>query len=667
MVTTIRRSGQKDDSVERRVRILHLAAEPLDRKLVQPMLVPGESFAELDNVSSLPDFRRALERGGYALILSDLNVPEPERQEALRLASERCPDVPFVLGSPPPEEMPAPNPAETRSPRSAEDYRLAAEELQAIMGAAPTGLMVAHDPQCYYMTGNAPAHEVLGVPSGENISATPDGQERSPFFCLYHEGREFRSDELPMQRACARGVVVRDVEQEVVRRDGTRRCILVNAAPLYGTDGAIRGAVGALVDITDRKRAEAQLEESEARLRLAVDTAELGTYERNLVTNEVVLNAKCRELLGATDGRPLPGNVAHRVVHPEDRRRVFAAAARALNPVLRENCAAEFRLLRPDGTLRWVAGRGRVVFDDTVHPARPLKFLGVLQDITERKGAEQALRQREAWLAQAKSDLEQRVEERTGELRRTMAEMEQISYSMVHDLRAPLRAVESFGCILAAEAGQKLSPEACELLGKMRAAAKRMDLLVRDVLNYSKMVREPLPLRPVDLGTLVRGIVETYPDFQSPKAEVNLVQPLPLVLGNESALTQCFSQLLHNAVKFTKPNCRPQVRIWAQWAPAAGAASRGATDRAQSAWDSAAPWVRVMVEDNGIGIEPQLQDKLFGVFQQLQRSPEGTGMGLAIVKKAAERMGGRVGVDSQPGAGSRFWLELRACPDAESP
>jgi PAS domain S-box-containing protein len=382
-----------------------------------------------------------------------------------------------------------------------------------------------------------------------------------------------------------------------------------------------------------------QLRESEARLRLAVETAELGTYERDLLTNQMTLNPACRKILGVSDG-PLPLDVANRSAHPDDKERVLAAVARAFDPALREICAAEFRILRPDGTVRWVAGRGRVVFDESAEPPRGLKFIGVLNDITDRKLAEEGLIRAREDLSRVVADLERQVSKRTAELQEAVVELEQLSYSMIHDLRAPLRSIQSFGGVVAQDSTSQLSPDARDLVHKMRAAANRMDRLIVDVLNYTKVISGDLPLGPVDVGALVSGIAQTYPDLQPPKSHLRVAPDLPLVIGNEAALTQCMAQMMHNAVRFSKPGQAARIDI------------RG---------EKVGPeWFRIIVEDNGIGIAPGFQQKVFGMFQRLSTAAEGTGVGLAIVKKAAERMGGRVGVESELGKGSRFWIELKA-------
>src|SRR5262249_289523 len=143
----------------------------------------------------------------------------------------------------------------------------------------------------------------------------------------------------------------------------------------------------------------------------------------------------------------------------------------------------------------------------------------------------------------------------------------------------------------------------------------------------------------VDLDKLVDGIIKDYPSLQPSKADIEVRKPLHQVKGNEAFLTQCISNLLSNGVKFVKPGDRPRVRVWTQ-----------------ESRDS----VRVCFEDNGIGIAVENQHRIFDIFQRMHshKEYEGTGIGLAIVKKAAERMNGRVGVDSNVGKGSRFWLEL---------
>jgi signal transduction histidine kinase len=198
--------------------------------------------------------------------------------------------------------------------------------------------------------------------------------------------------------------------------------------------------------------------------------------------------------------------------------------------------------------------------------------------------------------------------------------------------------------MIEAEAADRLNAENRSYLARMKIAAARMDHLIVDVLSYSRIVRGELTLHPVNLSDLLGGIVETYPALSPFQAKIKVPPDLPLVQGNEAALTQCFSNLLDNAVKFVKPGQIPQINI------------KGEKDGG---------WIRIWVEDNGIGIPKTFQKQLFGMFQRGSNSQEGTGIGLAIVRKTVERMGGRVGVISEPDQGSRFWIELKSADSME--
>ena len=268
---------------------------------------------------------------------------------------------------------------------------------------------------------------------------------------------------------------------------------------------------------------------------------------------------------------------------------------------------------------------------------------GQIGQFIERKRADEALQKAQAELKEHATKLEHTVAQRTAKLRETVEDLEAFSYSIAHDMRAPLRSMQGFAGILEQDYGDKLDEKAHGYLQRLGSAAARMDRLIVDILNYSQVVRGELDLGIVDTHKLVLDIIHSYPQFERTHADISIEGRLPLVLANEAALTQVMSNLLGNAVKFVKPGLRPCVRV--------GAYPEGAHDGRVELW----------VQDNGIGIPPDLQKRLFNMFTRLHRPGlyEGTGIGLAIVKKAVERMGGSVGVDSNPGEGSRFWVQLR--------
>jgi PAS domain S-box-containing protein len=264
----------------------------------------------------------------------------------------------------------------------------------------------------------------------------------------------------------------------------------------------------------------------------------------------------------------------------------------------------------------------------------------IIHDITDRKRAEHDLREVHAQLADRAIHLETLVNDRTSQLREMVTELQHVSYAIVHDMRAPLRAMSAFSDAIREylAAVPETPSQLMDYCKRIATAAARLDKLIQDSLNYTKTILQEVPLKPVDLSNLIPSLIQTYPNLQPDKADIKIDSPLPVVLGDESLLTQCFSNLLGNAVKFVPPGVRPEVQV-------RSSASNGNT--------------RVTVQDNGIGIEPKAQERIFGMFQRLTAEYEGTGIGLAIVRKVAERMGGKVGVESAPGRGSSFWVDLR--------
>lgn len=284
------------------------------------------------------------------------------------------------------------------------------------------------------------------------------------------------------------------------------------------------------------------------------------------------------------------------------------------------------------------------IWDERWYPIRDaagnIQLIGVVaEEITERKRMETDLERARTQLQSHAAILQKTVDERTAHLRRTVAELEAFSYSLSHDMRAPLRAIQSFSQIVLEEAGERLQPVERDLLTKSANAASRLDRLIQDVLTYSRVVRGSVKLSNVDVDHLLNQIIEERPEFQPPNSDIEIQGPLQPVCGHEAYLTQCFTNLLDNGVKFVSRGEHPHIRI------------RNEVLDGQ---------VRIWFEDNGIGIPKEAQQRVFGIFERIHPDSAypGTGIGLAIVRKAAERMGGTVGVDSEPGKGSRFWLQL---------
>jgi signal transduction histidine kinase len=202
--------------------------------------------------------------------------------------------------------------------------------------------------------------------------------------------------------------------------------------------------------------------------------------------------------------------------------------------------------------------------------------------------------------------------------------------------------MRGYAQVLMDDYAAKMDEDGQGYLKRISTASERLDRLVQDVLRYSRCAREKIECVPVNLEALIAAVTAEYPALSAPHAEITVDAPLLKALGHEASLSQVISNLLANAVKFVQPGRTPKVRVWTE--------ARG-------------PMVRINFQDNGIGIAPEHHAKIFQMFERLSAGSEyeGTGIGLAIVAKAVERMGGTVGLESEVGKGSTFWIELEGC------
>jgi len=309
-------------------------------------------------------------------------------------------------------------------------------------------------------------------------------------------------------------------------------------------------------------------------------------------------------------------------VHPEDR----TATAEQLNQIKLGSAAVYFenRYRCRDGSFRWLG------WSAAPFPAEQLVYI-FAHDITDRKASENEIKSLNV-------ELERRIKELT-EINR---ELEAFGYSISHDLRAPLRSIRSFSQFLREHAGAALDAEAEDYLKRVEGAAKYMDLLLLDLLQYSRLNGGDLELSPVDLEAAIRDVLSSIErEVEERKAEVRINGSLGTVTAHSATVRQVFYNLISNGLKFVEDGQTPLVEI---------SAHKSGNN------------IKVWVADHGIGIAPQHHQKIFGLFQRLHsnESYPGTGIGLALVRKGVERMGGQIGLESEVGKGTRFWFELKS-------
>ena len=264
----------------------------------------------------------------------------------------------------------------------------------------------------------------------------------------------------------------------------------------------------------------------------------------------------------------------------------------------------------------------------------------VARNITRQKQAERALLAAQAELTRRQGDLEREIAARTAALTETIQHLEAFAYTISHDLRAPLRAVKGLTLALREDYAEVYDQTGNDFSQRIVEATERMEHLIAALLGYSRIGKGEIPVVQIDLDEYLPRLRQHWAtELQAHGGQLKIAGPLPAVLANPTLLDQALTNLVSNALKFVSPGVSPAVSLTAE-------ANNGA--------------IRLIVKDNGIGIDPAQCKKLFQVFQRLHSAEKypGLGLGLLIVRKAAERMGGRVGVQSEPGKGSCFWIEL---------
>jgi PAS domain S-box-containing protein len=316
----------------------------------------------------------------------------------------------------------------------------------------------------------------------------------------------------------------------------------------------------------------------------------------------------------------------------------FPVSLETINAQLRERGQWEGELThrKRDGAPIVVASRWSLQRDEY---GAPKAFLQIDRDITERKRAEDQIRQ-------LNEKLELRVQQRTAELQAANKELEAFSYSVSHDLRAPLRGISSFSQILLRECGPQLSTEARHYLEVVACSAMQMGRLIEDILAFSRLGRQPVKRQPVQTVELVRQALEDLRAERDGRQVEIVIGDLPPCEGDPQLLKQVFVNLLSNALKYTR--LRQPARIEVTTAPGACAAGQSAV---------------YCVRDNGVGFDMRFADKLFGVFQRLHRADEyeGSGVGLAIVQGIIHRHGGRVWAEAAVDRGAAFYFTVAGC------
>ncbi|MGG6240392.1 PAS domain S-box protein [Nodosilinea sp. AN01ver1] len=392
-------------------------------------------------------------------------------------------------------------------------------------------------------------------------------------------------------------------------------------------------------ELQERRQAETELREQEQLFRSTFNQAAVGIAHVNSDGRWLRVNQKLCQIVGYSRDELLQRTFQD-ITYPEDLNIDLTYFYQMLAGKI-QTYSMEKRYIRKDHSLVWINLTVSLVRKAT---GEPNYFIAVVEDISERQAALRERKQAEDALQQLNDTLEQRVEERTVQLAEINQELEAFTYSVSHDLRAPLRTMQGFAQALLEDCGDRLDDFCQSYIDSIIDDAVQMNGLIGDLLDYSRLTRTQIHLQLTELEDVVaETLKQLEAQIEEKQAQINVAASLPRVMAHRSTLIQVVTNLVGNAIKFIKPTTPPQIDIFAE-----------------ETYQDNGRWIRLWIVDNGIGIAPEHQERIFRVFERLHGAENypGTGIGLAIVRKGLERMGGQAGVESQLGHGSRFWIAL---------
>lgn len=478
----------------------------------------------------------------------------------------------------------------------------------AIAGKTLNGIVTSWNSGAEEMFGFGAA-EMIGQPISRIIPPARLGEERE------------------ILARIARGERVEHFETERRRKDGTLITVSVTVSPIKDPAGNVVGASKIARDITEAKRTYEALRRSEAEFRTLAEAMPQIVWATDAHGANLYFNQRWMDYTGLTLEESL-GDGWNKPFHPDDRQRAWEAWQKAVAGIA--DYSLECRLRRADGVYGWwwIMGAPLRAADGTI-----LKWFGTCSDVNERKEAEQAV-------TRLTAELEQRIADRTAQLAAANKELEAFTYSVSHDLRAPLRAVDGFSQAVMEDFGPQLPEEGQRQLRTIRESAQRMGALIDDLLAFSQLNRRALNRQIVDMNALARSALADLAPELAGRDVVRTIGELPAAEGDPALLKQVWVNLLSNAVKYTRHREHATIEIGCDTSPAGECV--------------------YLVRDNGAGFDMRYVHKLFGVFQRLHSASEfeGTGVGLALVQRVVMRHGGRVWAEAAVDRGATFYFTV---------
>jgi PAS domain S-box-containing protein len=496
-----------------------------------------------------------------------------------------------------------------------EELRLSNEKLHLMVLGVKDYAILMLDPEGRITTWNAGAERIKGYRAEEII-----GEHFSKFYTPEDVAAAKPSRELKIATDQGRF----EEEGWRVRKDGSLFWASVIITALHDPSGRLRGFGKVTRDITERRQSAEALKVSEERLKTAVEAAKLGVWDLDLITDQAFRSPRHDQIFGFESLQPNWGvEIAMTHIVPEDHERFRASLAEAFQT---SDFLLECRIHRAsDRSLRWISAQGRVYRDLA---GKPVRMMGVVADITDRKQREQEFERHRKELAKSNSDLAA-----------ANNELESFSYSVSHDLRAPLRTIDGFSHALLEDCADRLDDTGKTHLNRIRAATQRMGMLIDDLLNLSRLSRTEMHVQSVDISAMAFSVADEIQKSQ-PERQIELrIEDGLKTTADPGLLRAVLENLLSNAWKFTSKRASAHIEF--------GVTRENGTPA-------------YFVRDDGAGFDPAYSDRLFGAFQRLHSMSEfaGTGVGLATVQRIVHRHGGRIWAESAVDRGATFYFTL---------
>lgn len=461
----------------------------------------------------------------------------------------------------------------------------------------------------YRMVGDEPQSYPVDFNIGLNV-IHPDDREKAlaEMNAAISEGKDY------------------NITKRFLLKDGTIKHISSRGTVIKDESGQPMKLIGVFQDITETNSLVEQLRLSNERFEKVTQATNDAIWDFDVTKNQLQWGKGFLTQFGYDPDVTKPSfEFLLSKIHHDDRDRVFGRIQEYMQNPEKVNWFEEYQFEKSDGTIAFVIDRAVFIRDGN---GQVIRVVGAMTDISYRKVMEDSLR-----------TLNHQLEDHARELALSNKELEQFAYVTSHDLQEPLRMINSFLVLLQKKYGDKLDPKAQQYIHFATDGALRMRQIILDLLEFSRVGVHLDRIESVDFNEIFNEVKSLQRrKIEESKADVSS-DKLPIIDTYRSPIIQVFHNLIGNALKYAEPSRRPKIQV---------------------SFEDHKDHLKFMVIDNGIGINSEYHDKIFIIFQRLhtKESYSGTGMGLAIVKKIVENMGGAVGVESVPGEGSTFWFTI---------